>query len=241
MRMVSPHQSLMFAPVTGTVDATYDKDWLTDGQANYPVRKTGALSLAVAPSPAIAIDVIAVCHHNIPQAATIALTGDITSTIPTAAHPADGIPHNWFRLLEAPVAGVDALILGVTGHTDPVLIGELYAGLSFAPELPLRAGQQLSPGQVARALGEFGIVAPYDPGFSPPRGISGELALSDAELASLIEIHLAQRLGSRPVLVIPDDAVNDAWLGLFDFTETRTGGHHFVQIDIVELPRVRWP
>src|SRR5688500_15660686 len=137
MRLVSPHRSILFAPVTGSVDATYTKDWLTDGRPDYPVRKTGDLSLAIAPSPAVSVDVIAVCLHNIRQAASINLTGDVTNTIPTAAHPPNGIPKNWFRLLDAPVS-VDSLTLAVTGNTEPIVITELYAGLSWVPESRLK-------------------------------------------------------------------------------------------------------
>ena len=35
--------------VTGSVDATYNANWLVDGRTSYPVRKTGtSISLAIA-------------------------------------------------------------------------------------------------------------------------------------------------------------------------------------------------
>lgn len=241
MRLVSPHRSLMFADVTGTVDATYEADWLTDGQANTPVRTTGNLSLALAAVTAQSVDVLAVCGHSIKAAASIAITGDITSTIPTATWPVDNIPHNWFRLLATPVVGVDALTLAVTGNTDPIYIAEFYAGLSWEPECDLRAGRQLDPGQVLAMMGEFGMTPPYDPGVALPRGMSGELALTDGEFAELVNIRAAQRNGSRPCLFIPDDDVNDAWLCQIRFTEQRTGGTHYVSLEVLEIPRLRWP
>lgn len=240
MRLVSPHRSLMFAPVTGTVDATYTNTWLTNGQANFPIRRTGDVALTVSPAATQACDVFAVCHHNIPAAATIALTDDVTNTIPTAAYPADGIPHNWFQLLDEAV-NIDDVILGITGHSDPVYIGEFYAGLSWQPECGLRAGRQLDPGQVLALLGEFGMSVPYDSGVAMPRAMRGELALTDAEFTELLNIRAAQRNGLRPCLFIPDDDVNDAWLCQVRFTEQMTGGTHYVSIEILEIPRVRWP
>lgn len=241
MRLVSPHRSLMFAGVTGTVDTTYEASWLTDGKGNTPIRRTGDLSLVLAALAPQDVDLLAVCHHNIEEAATIGITGDITSSILPGAYPPNDIPYNWFRLLSAPVEDVEDLTLAITGNVNPIVIGEFYAGLSWSPEVDLRAGRTLSPGQVQAMLGERGIQPPYDAGYSTPRGISGELALSDAEFAELITIHEAQRDGSRPCLFIPDDAVNDVWLCVFDFEEQMVGGTHFVTIEIVEIPRLRWP
>lgn len=239
MRLISPHRSLMFATVTGTPDATYQASWLVDGRGNYPLKKTGAFSFALAKSPAQDVDVIAVCLHNIRAAATISLTGDVTNTIPTSAHPSNAIPHNWFRLLTAAVS-VDALTIAITGNVDPITIGELYAGLSWEPESGLKHGRSLSPGEVLQRLGEHGLTMPFDDGVSAPRGMSGELALTSAEFAELKDMHAAQRNGSRPCLFIPDDTINDAWLCVFNFTEQTTGGTHFVSIEFMEIPRIRW-
>lgn len=241
MRLVSPHRSLMFAGVTGTVDATYEEAWLTDGRANYPVKRTGDLSLALLAVSAQDVDVVAVCHHNLRAAAAIALTGDITNTIPTATVPPNGIPHNWFRILDPEESAVLNVTLGVTSNVDPIFIGEFYAGLSFVPEVGLRHGRTLDAGQVLAMLGERGIQAPYDAGYAPPRGIRGELALTVAEWAELQDIHAAQRDGSRPCLFIKDDSINDAWLCVFNMQEQTTGATNFVTIEILEIPRLRWP
>lgn len=240
MRLIGPHQSLMFATVTGTVDASYDPDWLMDSRANYPIKRTGDLSLAIAAAAAQNVDVLAVCGHTIEEAAAIAIGGDITATIPTAPWPADNIPKNWFTLLSSPAAAQN-LTLDVTGNVGAISIAEFYAGLSWVPACDLRAGRELSPGEVLAMLGEFGIASPYDSGVAMPRGMRGELALDDTEFDDLLEIRAAQRNGSRPCLFIPDDAVNDAWLCQIRFTEQMTAGTHYVTIEIVEIPRLRWP
>lgn len=240
MLLVPPHRSLMFSTVSGTVDASYTNSWLVDGRAEYPVRTAGNLSLSLTKAVAQACDVFAVCIHGIRAAATINLTGDVTNTIPTATYPANAIPNNWYRKLATPVA-VDALTLAVTGNTDPVIIGEFYAGLAWEPSVDLRHGRELNPGEVLARLGEFGIALPYDAGFAAPRGMRGELALTDAELVELVDFHAATRNGTRPALFIPDTTINDAWLCVFSFRSQTIGGTHFVTIEFLEIPRLRWP
>lgn len=239
MRFISPHRSILFAGVSGSVDANYAAAWLTDGLPGWPVKKTGDLSLTVAPSPALELDVIAVVNHNIREAASITLGGDLSSSIVTAAHPPDGIPHNWYRRLSAP-ASVDSLILGVTGNVDPVIIGELYAGLSMEFDVDFRHGRTFDPGEPFPWEGEAGAMAPYDNGVAQPRRLAGELALEDDEFAELIAWQQATRKGSRPSLVIPDDTKNDAWLCNVRFTESTVGATHFISMELVEIPRVRW-
>jgi hypothetical protein len=239
MRFVSPHQSVMFAPVTGTVDADFDPDWLTDGRPTMPVQKTGgSISLTVTPAAALNVDVIAVCQHAIRAAAAITLGGSLSSTIATAAYPPDSIPVNWFRKLSSPVS-TSSIVLGVTGNTDPVIIGELYAGLSFEIASDLETGRTFDPGAPFSWEG-YAVQPPYDSGFSSPRRMRGQLQPTDAEYASLVACYQAVRRGTRPALVIPNDAVNDAWLSVFQWTESLVGGSHIVTIEIVEIPRVRW-
>lgn len=236
MRLVSPHQSIMFAPVTGTVDADFSANWLTDNRPTFPIQRTGDLALTVTPAAALDVDVIAVCHHAIRRAALITLGGSLSSTIPTAEQPPDGISLNWFRKLSVPVS-VSSIVLGVTDNDDEVIIGGLYAGRSFELSTDLGAGRVLDPG--APFAWET-TMPPYDDGFSAPRRLRGDLCPDAAEYAALVACTLAMRRGSRPALVIPDDAVNDAWLAQFQWTEAMTGGTRIVTIEIVEIPRVRW-
>jgi hypothetical protein len=240
IRIVPAHKSIIGAPVTaGTVDTTYQREWLTDGSPGFPVRKTGgSLSLTITPAAAVSCDVFAVCHHKVKQAATISLSGSVTNTIPTAAWPADDIPRNWYRRLTTPVS-VASLGVAVTGNTDPVIIGEFYAGLSFTFEIDFGHGRTFDPQRPFEWEGEFASLAPYDPGLALPRRLRGELALEPSEYADLEAAYLSQRNGSRPVLIIPNDTVNDAWLAQFSFQESFSA-YSTVTMEIVEIPRTRW-
>lgn len=240
MRFVAPYRSLMFAPVSGSsVDSGYLQSWLTDGRPGYPVRVTGTLNLTVTPAVATSVDVIALCTHNIRQAATVTLGGSLSGGITTAAMPPDNIPLNIYRRLTSPVS-VTTIVLGVSGNTDPIVIGELYAGLSYKFPITFRHGLLVDPGQPFAWEGPFTLMAPYDPGVAVPRRLKGELLLTTAELAELTAWYQSTRNGTRPSLIIPDDAVNDAWLAVFQYTVTTDGANHIVSIEIAELPRVRW-
>lgn len=235
MRIVSPHQSLLYAPVSGTVDADYVNDWLTDGRPGFPVQVTGALSLTVTPAAPQDVDVICLHHHNVREAATVTLGGDLSGAITTRAPFADNIFPNIFRLLSVPVS-VSSLVLGISGNTVPV-ITSLYAGLSTEISLGFEAGRTFDPG---KPFPWESTMAPNEDGMTVPRRLSGTWAPTDAEFAALLACLQAMRNGTRPALIIPDDTVNDAWLCTFQITEALVGGNHFVTIEIVEIPRIRW-
>lgn len=240
VRFVRPDRSLLFAPVTGDVDATYSPSWLTNGNPAYPVRLSdGDLALAVAPAVAVSADVFAIHHHNIPQAATVSLSGDITSTIPTAAWRADDIPLNWFRRLTTPVS-VDSITVTVTSNPSASIVGGFYAGLSYQFTDDLLIGRSFDPGLPFLWESEYSLIPPYDPGIARPRRLSGSMIMGDEDYAELQAWDLSTRNGTRPSLIIPDDDVNDAWLALFSYRETFDTAWHYVTIEIAEIPRVRW-
>lgn len=246
MRYVRPDESLLGAPVSGSVDADYTANWLTDGRPSFPVRVTGTLNLTVTPggSPDPMVDVIALCHHNIQQAATITLGGSLSGGITTAPVLADGIPFNLYRILDSPVS-VNTLVLGVSGNSVPVVIGYLFAGLSRT-STPLHLGRAVTQSEPFAWEGETLTQAPYDPGLADARRISGECILTDTELAAVQAWYASTRRGTRPTLIIPDENVNDAWLAVFRYASqdlgpnTYPGALHQVTFEFVEVPRVRW-
>lgn len=255
MRYVSPHLSIIGSAVAGSVTATYLNSWLTDGLPGYPARTEADLSLTVSPSPAQMVDVIAVCHHDINEAASITLGGSLASTIETQPHQSNDIPANWYRLLDTAVS-VSSLVLDITGNGGPVHVGELYAGLSRT--LPaLRLTRRLAPDKVFPWEGEFSSLAPYDRGLNPALRITGNFVLTETELNELDECFLAQRNGNRPVLILPDYPVNVAWLCQFNYeAEDFVPGTAPVDgspvadepvalftasMEIVVIPPLRWP
>lgn len=240
MRFVRPDR-IIDGTVTGTVDATYSPSWLLDRRPGYPVRRTSgdlALSIAVGGSPAPEADVFAIHHHAIAAGATVSVGGDVTTTIPTAALPPDRVPRNWFRLLTAPVP-VSDLTLGVTGNSGPDIIGGFIAGLSYQFSDDLLINRQFDPGVPFAWEGEYGVIPPYQPGMAKPRRVSGSMIMDGDDYAELVDWDLSTESGSLPSLIILSDAVNDAWLGYFKFTETFDTAWHYITIEVSEIPRFR--
>lgn len=252
MIYLRPDESIIGAPVSGTVDADYVNSWLTDGRPAFPVRVTGTLNLTVTPAAPLPVDVIALHHHNVRAAAAVTLGGSLSSTIDTRAPFADGIFPNIYRKLTTPVS-VTTIVLGISGNTVPV-VTSLYAGLSRELETPLRLGRTRQPAVPFEWEGETLTQAPYDPGLSEPRRISGDCIVTETGLNEIEDWYASTRRGTRPTLIIPDEAYNDAWLAVFRYTvqDLAPGTYPVgspnpepqalfqVNFEFVEVPRVRW-
>lgn len=247
MRYLRNDESLLYAPVSGSVDADFVNDWLTDGRPEFPVQVTGTLALTVTPagSPAPMVDVICLHHHNVREAATVTLGGSLSSTITTAPLPPDGIFPNIYRRLTSP-ASVSSLVLTISGNTDPVVCS-LYAGFSRTLERPLFLGRTRNPAQPFAWEGES-LAHPNDNGLSDPLRLRGECILSEAGILEVEAWYQSTRRGSRPTLIIPDDDYNRALLAVFNYSVTDLAPGDYddmdalfqVSFEVVEIPRVRW-
>jgi hypothetical protein len=234
MRFVSPHRSILNSAVSGTVDATYFNTWLTSSSPGHPAKTTGSMSLTA--TAGISIDTIAVVSHRISPGATI--TAGSLGTIPTTAARSNDIPLNHGRVVTP--ASPASIVFTVTGNTGPVYVGLFYAGLSYIFNDYL-SGRRYTPEAPFPWEGEFSSLAPHDPGLSDQRRVSGTIIITDASFEELELTREAQRRGNRPVLWVESDTVNDPWLCQFSFEDAHTEGWHFVNLQIAEIPRLRWP
>lgn len=241
-----PDESFLYGTVAGTVDATYEADWLLDGRPGYPVRKTsGGLSLTCTSLAPRTLSVIAAINHNI--SGTIGITGDTTQTIPAATLGEDGIYFNSFKRF-TPVATADDIVMAAAG--TPAIVGLLYAGTARDLERDLSADDSgFDEAEPFAWEGEHGLVPPHDPGVSDPRRLTGSVVMSGTGLAEIRAWYLSTRKGARPSLFVPFESVNDAWLVRFKYrvkplkvNETTAAlSTYLVTFDILEIPRLRWP
>jgi hypothetical protein len=236
-----PDESFLYGSVTGTVEATYDQDWLVDGRPGYPVRGTTGLALTATAPAARMVGLIAVVNHNL--TGTVAITGGLTATVPAATIGGDGIPLNPF-VLTTPTSAT-SLVMTVT--QTPSIVGLLYAGQKRTLERQLQTQPVFDPGEPFAWEGEYGGIGPYDAGVAARR-LTGETIVSDTGLAEIKAWYLSTRQGTRPSLIVPIDTVNDAWLVTFRYTWIPKLIHqadgrrsiHVVQFEFVEIPRLRW-
>lgn len=239
MIIVPPDESWMFAPVSGTaVDTTFQQSWLTDGAPDTPVQGTG-LALTVTPETPFLVDVVAIINHNMQVASTITLGGNLTGSIAAPAWGRDGLPKNWYKRYTTPIM-VTTATLTTAQIVGKSVIGEFYGGKGYTLNGFLRSQSKRDPGQPFNWEGEGGQRAPYDPLVSKPRRLSGSIALTDAEVETLIGWDEATHRGTRPPLLIPDSDVNDCWLVQWNFTIAPNDGYNLVNIEFVEIPRNHW-
>jgi hypothetical protein len=228
--------------VVGSVDATYTAGWLVDGRTGYPVRKTGSsISLAIT-GAAQDVDVLCVGHHNIAAAATVNITGDITTTITIPTWPPNNIPLNGVRILGGTTSGVDALTVAVTGQTESsCIIGEFVAGLSESLPRTLQRDTRFTHRdyRASRPM-DMAFIPPYDKGLYS-RVWAGTGLFTAAQKVTAQEIFEEQRSATRPLLIIPDTSVNDAWFVQFTAFEAVPNGQLYrVSLTFEEYPRSRW-
>lgn len=254
---VPPVPSLMYAAVTGTVDADFNANWLTDGLPGFPVKVSGAIDLTITPSAALTADLFAVCHHNIPAGVPVTLSdvGSPSSTLVTVTPsdwPDDDIPQNpWTRLDTPIVLSTARLEVAAQGGSpaDGLVIGELFGGLAQELEYELFIDQDWDESKPFPW--ESASLAPYDDGTSDPRRIRAQTIVSDIGMAAIRSWYRSTRRGTLPTLIVPDDRMNDAWLAQFqyslrpmwlaDISSPMTNESLIpVTFEFVELPRTRW-
>lgn len=253
MRYVRSDESVMFAPVTGSVDADYDADWLTDGRSVRPVQVTGALDLDIIPADPVTVGIVAVINYRIAPGSPsgVVLAGDLSDTISIPAVPPDDIPKIAFSFIVPPVP-VSTLTVQVAdggGSPElPIVIGEVYAGTLRSMEWPLILGLKRDPSQPFSWEGEAGSMPPYDPGISDQLRLTGSTWLSDTGLAEVDAWYQSTKRGTRPTLIVPTEDVDEALLVVFRYSvdplivvpDAPLTGLHHVSFEFLELPRVRW-
>jgi hypothetical protein len=226
--------------VSGTVDSTYDNEWLIDGRTSYPVRLTGSGIALTITGSAQAVGALVVGHHLLDAALSVAITGDITNTVVIPSYGANGIPFNGYRLITE-VPAVTTLTLTVTGNTGAaVIIGEFVAGKArtLPGTLSAHTGFQRNNFAQQRQL-DRAWIPPYDKGMVAEQW-EGTLLLTAAQRLELLAWEESQKSRTLPSVVI----INS--LALFGFVEVGRqvalpGGALFkIDIRFVELPRTRW-
>lgn len=235
--------ALFSTSVTGTVDATYDPDWLVDGRTDWPVRRTGsAISLAIA-GTAQDVDTLVLGHHNIRPAATINITGDITTTLTVPTWPSNNIPLNAYRSVTL-AAGVDALTLAITGQTESAcIIGEFCAGLAQTLPLTLMNDTQFSETdfRVTRPV-DMAFVPPHDKGMKASRW-RGSGLLTVSQMAQVRDWQDATRSNTRPSVIIASflGSTEAKFVQFVGLSRVIPKGQLFdVELVLEEYPRRRW-
>lgn len=229
--------------VTGTVDDTYEATNLVDGRPSFPVRRTGGVGLWTVNGDAAEVGLVCIGHHMLDAGLVVNITGSVTTTVTIPAYGANGIPLNGVRILGAAVTGVISLTVSVAGNSGPVIIGELCAGkVRTLPRTLARDTRFTHRDFRTMRAGDMAWIPPYDKGIYN-RVWSGSGLFTTTQKDEAQAWFESQRSGSKPSLIVPDTAVNDAWFVQFtgfDVTPLPGGQLWRVGLTFEEYPRSRW-
>jgi hypothetical protein len=223
---------------TGTVDATYNANWLIDGRPSYPARLTGSGAAWTITGTSQAIDFLAVGHHSLDAALSIAITGGITDTLTVPSYGANDIPHNAYKSIVS-VPGVTTVTITITGNTGPaVIIGEVCFGTArtLPGTLSKHTGFRRNNFTPQRSL-DRAWLPPYDKGMVAEEW-TGTLLLTSAQRLTLLAWEESQRSGTRPSVVVLN---SQAMWGFIEVGQQIPIGQLWkIDMRFVELPRTRW-
>jgi hypothetical protein len=239
---VRPDESFMFGSVSGSVDATYEAAWLVNGSPNRPVAGASGLALTVTATSQL-INYVAVINHNL--TGTVAISGGVTATIPAATLDANGLRLNSGVAIPA----VTASGLVVTVAESPSIIGEFIAGRLRTLERQLLVDPEFGEAEPYEWMGDASSIPPYDPGVEARSPIIGDTIVTQAGLDEIVAMVRSTRRGTRPLLILPIDRVNDPWLVTVRCVwaphiagkSSVHRGIYKVHLEFTEIPRVRWP
>ena len=226
--------------VSGSVDATYNANWLIDGRPSRPVRYTASGVVYTITGTATDVDFLALGYHALDAALSVSIGGDITDTLTIPAYGANDIPANAYKAI-TPVSGVDSLTVTVSGNTgSAVIIGEFAAGTTrtLPGTLSRHTGFRRNNFTAQRSL-DRAFIPPFDKGMVAKQW-TGTLLLTSTQRDDLIAWEESQQSGTRPSIVVIDSAV---WWGYLEVgNEIALPGGLLWKIDIrfVEIPRTRW-
>lgn len=229
------------ADTVGTTATDYTNEWLCDGRSGRPARATGGSITWTITNPAGQVDCVVVANHLVDANRSITIGGTISASLTAPARLANGCARNPFASI-AGSASVTTLTVSVMANSSPVIIGEVFAGhLRALPRFGFLVDGLDDRYESRGGTYVPGFVPAYDTGVMAPRIWRGTVRCNASQAADMEAWQLAQRNGSRPGVVIPDIAVQDARVvHLDDLTFSRDGLLWRAALTLVEYPSVRW-
>ena len=234
---------------SGSVEATYDANWLTDGLPLKPVRGTSANPAWTVAGTSRPCNFAAVINSNASVGTTASVSGVNLSVVQGAS--AGRVPFNPWAVLKDATTGalLPPVNLALSTFTfsgnsvNPLIVGQLVVGQAFELERPIQPGGR-------RAYGRFNQQP--DPSVDGQirvyrrdklgRTFSGSTTATTAGMDALIDWYESTEDNQLMSVIVPDPLLPDAWAVKFsDFGYERQGPDLYsVTLSFQELPRKRW-
>jgi hypothetical protein len=235
--------SVLYGTVTGPViNSTYDLSWLVDGLVGRPLRAGNTTAAWQVTHAAATVNFIAALNWNADAGKTIAISGGVTQNL-TMPNYAGRVPINPYKYFSPNATGVTSITATLTSNSVDIVAGQLVAGQALTLERPIqRKGKRswLRFNQIPNPdLGHVAVTRRD----RAARKFSGTTWLTRNGYAALQEWYDSTNDGELISVVVPDQAVNDAWAVKFDgefVIERENLDAILVTINLVEIARVRW-
>jgi hypothetical protein len=228
----------LYATVSGgTIDPKHQRSWLTDGRPGRPARATSGTN-AWTVTGSGNVNFVAVSNCNLDNGQTIAVSGGVSANL-VVNRRGDNICKNPWTSVS--LAAVSSLVFSVTANSNPVTIGEVFAGQA----LELTRGTK--PG--GRRVKEYHVTSPQGwssvPGYSPRQNRwrhSFDVTVTKAQYEAIQLWEEQTYNGVKPSVIVPDLEINDCFvvkfLG-FDFVKQNPETYD-ITLNFLEFARIEW-
>jgi hypothetical protein len=260
--LLAPNRNwALFAAVSDGSPTAADPDhelaWATDGRPGFPLRLNSGSGVITLTKTAGEVDLVALGHHLLPEALSVAISGDVSGSIVIPDYPSNGVPYNaWTRIGGSPLgspAEVDTLILTISqgSPADDIVIGEVFAGVPLVLDPSLKRDTTrfgVRRYMNARSGNELSGVPPYSER-ARSRPITGSQYYDEAMVQALLDAFDSQDAYAYPVpclLILDSDDPTDARVVTMEepvITPPGPSGSEvefLVELTFNEVPRTRW-
>lgn len=197
----------------------------------------------------ITVVAAALIYHNFDAGLDVTLdAGGFSQAIPIPAKPGDGDDWTLSPWITFDPETQDAWTLTVAGtNSQPAQVGRLLLlGALRQIESDVRWGvEEQEERTIITHATEFGVETIADM-YNLRRRLTGEFGYRNAEASELLTLWRTARIRVLPWLLIPDEAVNDAWFVRFEDVATsrvrETINFNRIPFRVRELSRgLPWP
>lgn len=229
--------------VVGGAATGYTDDWLTDGRPGRPAKTTQNTPPWIVVAPvAKEIGAIVVSHHNLDGGLPIVISGPVVASLTAPAVLPNSITLNPWAV-PGSIVTANSFTVAINSNSRPIVIGEVFAGKLRQNRfnLQLRSVGVEIGSLVELPTASHSALPGYDEGVET-RALSGVFRANSADYANLTAWYRSTNGGTRPSVVIPDTAAQDAWIVRFTGFRARpiSYTHWEVSVGFVEYPRTRW-
>jgi hypothetical protein len=226
--------------IVATAETSYQAAWIGDGRPGFPFKGVSSSLSAVVVGSTKNVSGFVLGHHNVYAPNSITISGIASMVAP----PIQANSINLNPWVSCATTSINSFTLAITNNSaGKLIIGELFAGTLRSTTTGL-IQKSVTFDYEAGFIdldAEFDGQSGYDKGFER-RFLTGVLRCNSTDQAAIEAWWKSTRGTSLPSVIIPDDAVQDAWVVKFEGFQKRPVSYRHAEIAVRfrEYSRSRW-